>query len=538
MRKHDLFFIALVSAVLALSCSSAPPSTGIKEIQPAAATSLKTFGVAMSQSPGITQSTGSMLGNLQEFNTEEYQRIIDNPFLEVLGNPLTTFSIDVDTASYSNVRRFLLQDYKLPYPDAVRIEELINYFPYDYNAPTDDSPFNISLALAQAPWDENHLLLRIALRAQDVDASKLPASNLVFLVDTSGSMNEPNKLPLVKQTLRMMVRNLREQDSVSIITYAGSAGMVLAPTSGAHKSEINAAIDALDARGSTAGGAGIQLAYSAAAEHFVPQGNNRIILATDGDFNIGVSSTSELERMVEEKRKNGIYLSIFGYGMGNLKDSRLESLADKGNGSYAYIDSMLEANKVANKELWGTLATVAKDVKIQIEFNPAFVQSYRLIGYENRLLAKEDFANDLKDAGELGAGQSVTALYELVPSPETGSTMTAPSPPLAFQQIIMVPSDNFMVFSARYKEPRGSDKSILITKTAKKSEIECVMDHDFAFASAVAEFGMLLRNSPYKGTASWDKLIARARASLRFDPEGYRAEFVRVAEIAQQLAEQ
>jgi len=563
------FIAAILAAVLAISCSTAPTGTTTSSIPPGSTKETGMMLAAISPSPtpamGLSvsgqsspQSTAGLPAASQNFNTEEYQRIVDNPFLEVIGNPLTTFSIDVDTASYANVRRFLLQEYRLPDPDAVRIEELINYFAYNYRPPTDGSPFAISYALAKAPWDASHLLLRVALRGRDVEAANLPPSNLVFLVDTSGSMDEPNKLPLVQQTLRMIVRNLRDKDSVAIVTYAGSAGLALAPTTGAHKSAILAAIDAMKAGGSTAGGEGIQLAYATAAEHFVPGGNNRIILATDGDFNVGVSSTASLERLIEDKRKSGICLSIFGYGLGNLKDSRLESLADKGNGSYAYIDSMLEANKVANKELWGTLATVAKDVKIQIEFNPAFVKSYRLIGYENRLLAKEDFANDLKDAGELGAGQSVTALYELVPStaaaPEHSSaaqpspppagpitsvapSAAQPSPPLAFQQVTVVPSEDFMVFSLRYKAPTGPDTSTLITRTAKLHDIEGPMDQDFAFAASVAEFGMLLRDSPYKGSSSWDDLIARARASLSFDPEGYRAEFVRLAEVAQQLAE-
>lgn len=570
--------VALAVIALTLSCSSAPSGSSAGTIPPAsqnqsasATAGLKeslptsampslapTLGLSVSGTGSALPGQGTPAG-AQNFNTEEYARIVDNPFLEVIGNPLTTFSIDVDTASYANVRRFLLQEYRVPDPDAVRIEELINYFTYNYAPPADSAPFRTTFALAKAPWDDSHLLLRIALRARDVETASLPPFNLVFLVDTSGSMDEPTKLPLVQQTLRMIVRNLRDADTVTIVTYSGSAGLVLPPTPGTRKSAILAAIDAMEAGGSTAGGEGIQLAYATAAERFVLGGNNRIILATDGDFNVGVSSTAALERLIEDKRRSGIYLSIFGYGMGNLKDSRLESLADKGNGSYAYIDSMLEANKVANKELWGSLATVAKDVKIQIEFNPAFVRAYRLIGYENRMFAKEDFADDLKDAGELGAGQAVTALYELVPAaaemtapalgsgaPPSGSAALAPSaaspgapqasPPLAFQQTTIVPSDDFMMFSLRYKEPGGPATSALITRAAKIRDIEAPMDQDFAFAASVAEFGMLLRDSPYRGSSSWDDLIARARASLSFDPEGYRAEFVRLAEVARQLA--
>ncbi len=352
------------------------------------------------------------------FNTEQYDHIQENGYLEAMSNPLSTFSIDVDTASYSNVRRFI-NGSQLPPTDAVRIEEFINYFNYDYPQPDGEHPFSITTEVSTAPWNPAHKLVHIGLQGQQVDKTELPDSNLVFLFDISGSMNDANKLPLLKQGFRLLVEQLTERDRVAIVVYAGAAGLVLPSTSGAEKATILEAIDRLEAGGSTAGGAGIQLAYGQAKENFIPNGNNRIILATDGDFNVGASSDGELVRMIEEKRDDGIFLSILGFGTGNYKDSKMEKLADKGNGNYAYIDTIREAKKVLVSEMAGTLLTIAKDVKIQIEFNPTKVQAYRLIGYENRLLAKEDFTDDSKDAGELGAGHTVTALYEIIPTTTT-----------------------------------------------------------------------------------------------------------------------
>jgi len=490
--------------------------------------------VAQTGLPGSNGQTAA-LGSQPEFNTEEYQRIVDNPFRNTLGNPVSTFSIDVDTASYANVRRYLMESRKLPPKDAVRIEEMINYFTYSYAPPTGEHPVAATLTMAPAPWDPDHWLLRVAIKAKEIETANLPPSNLVFLMDTSGSMDEDNKLPLLKQSLKIMVEKLRPQDKVSIVAYAGTAGLVLDATSGAKKETILSAIERLEAGGSTAGGAGIKLAYEVAKRNFIQGGNNRVILCTDGDFNVGVSSTSDLERMIEDKRKENIYLTVIGVGTGNIKDSRMESLADKGNGNYAYIDNLLEGKKVFGKELWGNIFTVAKDVKIQIEFNPAIVSEYRLIGYENRLLAREDFNDDTKDAGEMGSGHAVTAFYELVKrglDPQLND--------LTFQQITIVPSNDVLIFKLRYKTPGdGQEASKLISMRFDQQALYkefAACDDDFRFASAVVEFGMLLRDSPYKGSSSWKSAMDRARAAKGADPDGYRAEFVKLVEMAELVA--
>ncbi len=484
-------------------------------------------------------------GGKPVFNTEEYQRIVDNPFLNARDNPVSTFSIDVDTASYANVRRFLTTSSGLPPKDAVRIEELVNYFSYSYSSPAGEHPVEATFAMSPAPWNPGHWLMRVALKAKDIETTSLPASNLVLLLDTSGSMEDDNKLPLLKESLKIMVERLRPQDRVSIVAYAGSTGLVLDSTPGSKKGAIMAAFERLRAGGSTAGGAGIMMAYDVAKRNFIAGGNNRVILCTDGDFNVGVSSTGDLERLIEEKRKDNIYLTVIGLGMDNYKDSRMETLADKGNGNYAYIDNLLEGKKVLGKEIWGNLFAVAKDVKIQIEFNPAAVSKYRLIGYENRLLAREDFNDDTKDAGEMGAGQTVTAFYELVSTsaPDGGKEAgeTAPEPPasdpLVFQQSTLVSSDDLLVFRLRYKKPGdGMETSRLVSsrlaaKTLFKPLEDC--DEDFRFASSVVEFGMLLRDSPYKGSSSWRSVMERARAAKGIDTEGYRAEFVRLVEMAE-----
>jgi Ca-activated chloride channel family protein len=474
-----------------------------------------------------------------DYNTEEYDRIVDNPFLKALDNPVSTFSIDVDTASYSNLRRYLMEDYELPPKDVVRIEEMLNYFEYDYPDAVGDHPVNAQFALSPAPWNSEHLLFRVAIAAKKIPTDDLPASNLVFLIDSSGSMYDDNKLPLLKRSMRIMAEQLRPQDRVSIVAYAGSAGLVLESTPGNKKEKILAAFDSLEAGGSTAGGEGIQLAYRIARENFISGGNNRVILCTDGDFNVGVSSTSELERLIEDKRKDNIYLTVLGVGVGNYKDSRMETLADKGNGNYAYIDTLMEANKVLGKEIWGNLFAVAKDVKIQIEFNPSTVREYRLIGYENRLLAREDFNDDTKDAGEMGSGQTVTAFYELVP-PQAAPTGIVSPDPLVFQNTNLVPSDDLAVFRLRYKEPDdGAEESKLVeTRLNATTLIKPLAesDEDFRFATAVAEFGMLLRDSPYKGEASWSAVLERAQNSKGKDYEGYRAEFIRLVEMASIIA--
>jgi Ca-activated chloride channel family protein len=438
----------------------------------------------------------------QPVNTEQYDWIQENVFKLAMENPLSTFSIDVDRAAYANVRRFL-NDNQLPPVDAVRIEEMVNYFDYDYPQPKGEDPFSISLEVASCPWNEDHQLALVGLQGLDVDTSDLPPNNLVFLLDVSGSMNSSDKLPLLKSAMRLLVNQLRPEDRVSIVVYAGAAGLVLEPTS--DKGRINDAVARLQAGGSTAGGAGIELAYRTAQQGFLKEGNNRVILATDGDFNVGASSDGELVRLIEEKRKSGIFLTVLGFGTGNYKDSKMEKLADKGNGNYAYIDDILEARKVLVNEMGGTLLTIAKDVKVQVEFNPAQVKAYRLIGYENRVLASEDFDNDLKDAGELGAGHTVTALYELIPA---GSDEAIPAAgELKYRKTQLVDSNDLMTVKLRYKQPDG-DESKLLVRTVNAADFHGLQPSDnFQFASEVAEFGLLLRDSEFKGNASYGKVI-------------------------------
>jgi Ca-activated chloride channel family protein len=464
------------------------------------------------------------------FHTEEYDRIYENRFLAVAENPLSTFSIDVDTASYANIRRFL-RGGQLPPEDAVRIEEMINYFGYDYPQPRGDAPFSITLDRGVCPWAPEHQLVRVGLRGR-VHQGELPPSNLVFLIDVSGSMDQPNKLPLLKTAFLHMVERLTAQERVAIVVYAGAAGLVLESTAGDQKATIRSAIQQLRAGGSTAGGEGIQLAYEIAQKHFIQGGNNRVILATDGDFNVGVSSTGELVRLIEEECKAGIFLTVLGFGTDNYNDHRMEQLADKGNGNYYYIDTEREGRKVLGEELGSTLFTIAKDVKIQVEFNPAHVKAYRLIGYENRVLAKEDFNDDTKDAGELGAGHTVTALYEIVPA--GSAEATASVDPLIFQQTTVVPSDDMMVVKLRYKAP-GDDTSRLLTQAIEGSGTAAQPTGDLQFAAAVAEFGLLLRNSEFKGAAAYDHAVQTATASLGEDSYGYRAEFIELVRTAKSL---
>jgi Ca-activated chloride channel family protein len=468
-------------------------------------------------------------------NTEAYDHIDENPFRSPRVAPMSTFSVDVDRASYSNVRRFLANG-QLPPKDAVRIEELVNYFPYGDPAPAQSgAPLRVSTELSPAPWNPTHDLLRIALRARDVDMRRAPPSNLVFLVDVSGSMQGPGRLPLVKQALGLLVNELREEDRVAITVYAGSAGLVLPSTSGADKQKIMAALDGLEAGGSTAGGAGIRLAYDVAQKSFIAGGNNRVVLCTDGDFNVGQSSDGELVRLIEQRRKEGSFLTILGFGMGNYKDAKMEKLAGAGNGNYGYIDDLLEARKMLVKEMGGTLLTVAKDVKLQVEFNPARVQAYRLLGYEDRLLRDEDFANDVKDAGDVGAGHTVTALYEIVP---TGTPLDVSLPEVAglrYQRVTGAdsPRNELLHVALRYKAPDG-EKSTLLThpvgaERARPSEA-------MRFASAVAGFGMLLRQSPNAGTLTWSQMLSLARGAKGSDEDGYRADFIRMGETAASLA--
>ncbi|HEX6060036.1 MAG TPA: VWA domain-containing protein [Gemmatimonadaceae bacterium] len=461
-------------------------------------------------------------------NTESYAALDENPFLSVRANPLSTFSIDVDRASYANVRRFIVNG-KRPPKDAVRIEELVNYFPYAYAEPEGDEPLAITTELARAPWHADHLLLRVGLKGRPVDMAAAPRSNLVFLLDVSGSMMPANKLPLLQQSLRLLVEQLRADDRVAIVVYAGSAGLVLPSTPGSEKSAILEAIDQLEAGGSTAGGEGLALAYRVAAEHHIPGGNNRVILATDGDFNVGPSSDAEMIRLIEDKRRQGTFLTVLGFGMGNLKDSKLEGIADRGNGNYAYIDSELEARKVLVSEMGGTLLTIAKDVKLQLEFNPARVAAYRLIGYENRLLRAEDFADDARDAGELGAGHTVTALYELIPAgaPDAGRVRGTDS--LRYQTTTVRPdaaaSQELVTVKLRWKAPEEETSRLLERAVIHEVVAPSV---DFRFAAAVAAWGMLLRDSEHRGTATFQSVLALAEGALGGDPHGYRREFVQL----------
>ncbi|MBL7920119.1 MAG: von Willebrand factor type A domain-containing protein [Bacteroidia bacterium] len=468
-----------------------------------------------------------------EFNTEEYAKIDDNEFKDSKKNPLSTFSIDVDKASYSNVRRFIMQG-QLPPTDAVRVEEMVNYFSYNYPQPKGNNPFSITTQYMDCPWNKQHNLIHIGLQGKEIKMENTPANNLVFLIDVSGSMNDPNKLPLLKSGLTLLVDQMRRQDKVAIVVYAGAAGIVLPSTN--EKAKILGALEQLEAGGSTAGGEGILLAYKTAKDNFMKSGNNRIILATDGDFNVGASSDGELVRIIEKEREAGVFLTVLGFGSGNYKDSKMEQLADKGNGNYAYIDNILEAKKVLVKEMGGTLLTIAKDVKIQIEFNPAKVKAYRLVGYENRLLNNEDFNDDKKDAGELGAGHSVTAIYEIIPA---GSTeLVASVDELKYQQsmpLIKSTNNEVMTIKFRYKAPTDT-VSQLITEIMqdKKLSTDKVSD-DCRFAIAVAEFGMLLRDSKFKGEANYNNILAQARSSKGKDDEGYRAEFIRLVEMAELL---
>ncbi len=467
----------------------------------------------------------------QPGNREQYDEIVENSFIAVAADPLSTFSIDVDRASYSNMRRFIMQDGQLPPRDAVRIEELVNYFPYDYAEPEGDDPLAIHTEVAPAPWKPQHQLVRIGLQARRVRVENLPASNFVFLLDVSGSMMPANKLPLVKSAMRLLVNQLRAKDRVAMVVYAGSAGLVLPSTPGDQKDKILDAIERLEAGGSTAGGEGIRRAYDEAVANFIRGGNNRVILATDGDFNVGPSSDAEMVQLIEEKRRTGVFLTVLGVGEGNLQGAKMEKLADKGNGNYAYLDNIAEAQKVLVQELGGTLYTVAKDVKIQVEWNPARVRAYRLIGYENRMLRNEDFADDKKDAGEVGSGHSVTALYEVVPvGVNTDVTIRMPDS-LRYQQrnaqSTSAGGPELLFVKVRYKQPDG-DQSRLISQPvlAQAGQAPSV---DFQFQAAVAEFGLLLRNY-FRGKADLGHVIAAAREARGKDADGYRAEFVRLAE--------
>ncbi|NLX67149.1 MAG: DUF3520 domain-containing protein [Bacteroidales bacterium] len=481
---------------------------------------------------------GRIAGVVWESDTEEYGTFKENRFFPVEKQPLSTFSLDVDVASYGNIRRMINQG-KMPPQEAVRIEEMINYFSYNYVQPTDGHPVRIVTETTLCPWNEKHQLLRIGVKAKEIPSEELSASNFVFLIDVSGSMYDANKLPLVKSSMKLLVNNLRPQDRVAIVTYAGAAGEALPSTSGADKQKIIDALESLYARGSTAGGEGIQLAYKIAEKNFMKEGNNRVILCTDGDFNVGVSSNEGLEALIESKRKSGIFLTVLGYGMGNYKDSKLQTLAEKGNGNHAYIDNLQEANRVIVNEFGSTMHTIAKDVKIQVEFNPAFVNAYRLIGYESRLLEDEDFNDDLKDAGELGPGHTVTALYEIVPvgvKAPVGSV-----DPLKYQSSEketatskFTDSKELLTVKLRYKKP-DEEVSRKLEVSVLSKDVDKNPSEELSFIMSVAMFGQLLRDSDFKGDASYAKVIELARKGLNDDPNGYRREFIRLVETVEQL---
>ena len=526
-----------------LTCGAAALASGIAGCGGFAGKAAAPESVAASAAPGYPAQypqaappAEAALLDEGEPNTESYDQVVENAFLAVTKNPLSTFSVDVDTASYANTRRFLAQG-KLPPKDAVRIEELINYFDYDYPDPSGAEPFSVTTEVSVAPWKPEHRLVHIGLQGKRLAKKDMPPRNLVFLLDVSGSMGEPNKLPLLKRSLKELTETLTQKDRIAIVVYAGASGQVLPSTSATQKTQILDALERLEAGGSTNGGEGIELAYEIARRHFRKDGINRVILATDGDFNVGLSSPAALSRLIEEKRKTGVFLTVLGFGMGNYKDSTLEKLADKGNGNYAYIDDIAEARKVLVQQAGATLVTIAKDVKIQVEFNPKWASAYRLIGYENRLLANEDFNNDKKDAGDIGAGHTVTALYEVVPvgAPSPAGSVDA----LKYQKPATASdaqaSDELMTVKLRYKAPQG-DTSKLISEVVKARSTELSKtSNTFRYAASVAAFGMLLRDSAHAGNADFSMVKALAEGAESRDPHGYWREYVGMVRQAERL---
>jgi secreted protein with Ig-like and vWFA domain len=477
-----------------------------------------------------------------EVSGDSFAAIIENPLREVSADPLSTFSIDVDTASYAIVRRYLNQG-RVPPSDAVRLEELINYFPYDYPQPEGDSPFAVNVEINQAPWKKAHRLARIGIKGTIPPVEKRQSANLVFLLDVSGSMSDDNKLPLLKQSLRLLIDRLDENDRVSLVTYAGHSGVALPPTHGHQKARILDVLDQLQAGGSTDGASGIEEAYRLAKESFVKGGVNRVILATDGDFNVGITDQEKLVELIQQKARDGVFLSVLGFGEGNLKDSTMELLANKGNGNYAYIDALGEARKVLVEQMGGTLVTIAKDVKIQVEFNPAVIRSYRLIGYENRMLAKEDFNDDKKDAGEIGAGHTVTALYELIPvHAAPGAEDDRPAIDALKYQKVPAPAltdeaakGEAFTLKLRYKAPDGDESRLLEIPVTDSNAVLDKASPEFQFSTAVAGFGLMLRDSSYKGELDWDVVRNLALQGKGPDPFGYRGEFLQLIDKARGL---
>jgi len=540
-----LFVGALLSSLI-VSCSS-PDRSSADSARAAARTRLPNTQMARAPSAqylnefsataeiAVRADGSNDIGAIADtaMSIEEYASIIENPFVPATDEPLSTFSIDVDAASYSNARRFIT-DGMLPPPDAVRVEEFINYFAYDYPQPTGADPFSVTTEVGECPWNPSHRLLHVGLQGRRMQAEQLPPSNLTFLIDVSGSMQSPGKLPLLKESFHLLVDQLSERDRVAIVVYAGAAGVVLEPTSGADKRTIHQAIEDLEAGGSTAGAEGIERAYELAAAGFMRNGSNRVILATDGDFNVGISSDDDLVKLIEREREKGIFLSVLGFGMGNLKDAKMEAIADHGNGHYAYIDGATEAKKVFMTEIGATLHTIAKDVKIQVVFNPSLVREYRLIGYENRLLANADFDDDTKDAGEIGAGHSVTAIYEIVPSGAVAGRsrkgLDTLDLPAEFWR------DQLVQVRLRYKEPTGTTSRLLTHPAIDRGTALRDASANYRFSAAVAEFGMLLRSSKHAGAGSYSQVLDLARGARGADLEGYRGEFIELVTKAKGLA--
>ena len=514
--KRIIVAVALLGLVFGCKHKEGPSSTDSSGGLAAVRKDSVTLGGRMGTAPASEVGIYSYQPTMAQKAEAEYAKINEHSFIAANDQPVTTFSIDVDRASYANVRRFLASG-QLPPADAVRIEEMINYFTYSYPQPAGREPFSITTEVAACPWNAQNRLLRIGIQGRDLQQWKMAPNNLVFLLDVSGSMSPQERLPLIKSAFRVLVNQLRAEDRVAIVVYSGAAGVVLPSTSGADKERIIASLDQLQSGGSTAGGEGIELAYKIARESFIEDGNNRVILATDGDFNVGISSLDDLQKLIEEKRQSGVFLTTIGVGDDNYRDTVLELLADKGNGNYAYLDSLKEAEKVFKQELTGTLVAIAKDVKVQLDFNPQVVASYRQIGYENRALENKDFDDDTKDAGELGAGHSVTALYEITPANAARGGELA-------------------TVKLRYKEPKGITSELVTARAFDDTKSAFAASADMQFAAAVAELGMLLRNSPHKGTASYDEVLHLARASRGADLDGLREEFVRMADASRMLS--
>lgn len=525
LKKAKTFTALALCAALLTGCSA---EASMKDAATNGVSSMAnlTYDYALSDTADGIQG-GMPIDSGEDFNTEEYSAIVENSYKSVAADPLSTFSIDVDTASYTNLRRMIRDDWDVP-EDAIRIEEMLNYFKYDYPQPAEGEPFSVTTELSDCPWNDQTQLMLVGLHAQDIDLSDRAPMNLVFLIDVSGSMYSEDKLPLVQKAFTMLTENLTAKDRISIVTYAGEDKVVLEGADGGDSAQVLEAINSLEAGGSTAGAAGINTAYEIAEKYFISGGNNRIILATDGDLNVGVSSESELKRLVEEKRESGVYLSVLGFGTGNIKDNKMETLADNGNGNYSYIDSELEAKRVLVEEMGGTLFTVAKDVKIQVEFNPAYIKGYRLIGYENRMLSAEDFEDDTKDAGEIGAGHTVTALYEVVTN---DSPMELTSGDLKYSEENKgTENGELLTVSIRYKEP-DKDESKLLEYPVSEDVYSETLPENLRFAAAVAEFGLVLRDSEYKGSATKSTILdLLSGCDIANDP--YKQELVELVELA------